>query len=296
MPWELDDTFQILTKIATIKRNLNPDDNVCIDTCLNLSSYIIDWSSSKIPKDFFIEKYNYIHKILYEFEYKTKVYDGSELYGHLDFQREIVSTDTDYYIAISPDIYFHPHTIFYLIESAKQIKNKYFMITPEIPKLWDQTWDMMVNKNLNHYKYEEWENRNINEIIHISQNISEDSYIEKLPSFKWAGWLDIYNKEFYEKLIPCFSEWHGYGPYDLFGITVCTIAKQQFKVDVEQYILRNQIIFDKDIGIYQNKKNLNPYKKYISLHNIPNQRKIFESKLNEYINKWMIYAKTNKII
>jgi hypothetical protein len=296
MPWELDDAHQIFTKIASVKRLLDPSDNICVDTCLNLSSYIIDWETSKLPKDFFIDKYNYIHKVLYEFECKTQIYDKSELYGHLDFQRELIDPKIDYYFSICPDIYFHPHTIYYLIESAKQVKNKYFLITPEIPQLWDSTWDMMVNKNFKHYKYEDWENRNIHEIMHISQNISEDPHIEKLPRFKWAGWFDIYNKEFYENLVPCFPEWHGYGPWDFFGINICTIVKQQFHVDVEEYVLRNQVIFDKDIGIYQNKKNLNPYRKYISLHNIPNQRMIFESKLNDYINNWIVNAKRNNII
>lgn len=296
MPWELDDAFSAFSKISTLKRSFDTADTITIHTILNLSSYLINWEKTSIPKQFFIDKYNYIHKILYEYKIKTEIYDGNELYGHLDFQRDLIDVNTDYYISLCPDIYFNPHTIYYLIQGAKQIDTKYFIITPEIPKLWDQSWDFLVNKNLNHYNYHDWENRNIHEIISISNNISEEPEIEKSKQFKWAGWCDLYNKNFYENLLPCQIDWHGYGPWDFFGINICTLAKTQLKVDVDQYILRNQIIFDKDIGIYQNKKTPSPYKSYIYLNKIPDQRQHFESNLNTYIQRWIDNAKENKII
>lgn len=296
MPWELDEAFIAFSKITTLKRILSPEDKIIIHTCLNLSSYLIDWDKTQIPKEFFINKYNYIHKTLYEFDVLTEIYDGPELYGHLDFQRTLIDKNTDYYLSICPDVYFHPHTIYYLIESAKNITDKYFVITPEIPKLWDSSWDFLVSKHLNHYDYNNWEYRNIHEIISISQNISDEPFVEKTPMFKWAGWCDLYNKSFYEQLVPCQKEWTGYGPWDFFGINICTVAKNQFNVNVNQYVLRNQIIFDKDIGIYQNKKNKSPYKCYMYLNSVPDQRQIFENNLTKYMQQWFDYAKLNKII
>ena len=63
-----------------------------------------------------------------------------------------------------------------------------------------------------------------------------------------------------------------------------------------QYVLRNQIIFDKDIGIFQNKKNQSVYKKYLSLNTIPNQRVEFESKMEQYIQIWHENSKRNNIL
>jgi hypothetical protein len=296
MPWELDDAFQAFSKIASVKRNLSAGDEIRIDTCLNLSSYIINWEKSSLPKDLFIEKYNYINKILHEFTCNTFIYDQSELYGHLDFQRELVDTCVDYYMSICPDVYFHPHTIYYLIESAKQVKDKYFLITPQIPQLWDSSWNMLVNETFIDGNYENWENQNIHEIIYKSEHLDGNIEIQKTPEFKWAGWFDLYNKNFYEDLVPCFDNWHGYGPWDFFGINVCNLAKQKFKVNVEEYVLKNQIIFDKDIGIYQNKKIQSPYKKYLYLNNIPNQRINFEQNLTNYIGQWINHAKNKNII
>ena len=48
----------------------------------------------------------------------SKIYEGDNLYGHLDFQREISSNHIDYYIMFCPDMYFGEYLIPYLIESA----------------------------------------------------------------------------------------------------------------------------------------------------------------------------------
>ena len=296
MPWELDDAFHVFNKISLSNKYINPNDKIYIDTCVNLSSYIIDWDKSKLPKEFFIDKYNYICKALQGVTHKSNIYEKNELYGHLDFQREVVEPHIDYYLAACPDVYFHHHTIFLMLESAKNIKDDYFLITAEIPKLWDNTWDILTNKCFQNDSYNKWQDNDIYDIIYKSENIQDIPYVEKLNVFKYAAWFDLYNKNFYEKLVPCFENWHGYGPWDSFGTTISHMARDRFNLNINQYVLRNQIIFDKDIGIFQNKKTPNIYKKYLYLNDIPNQRHAFESNINNYLNQWLDYARTNKII
>ena len=60
MPWELDDANNVFNKIAIANKYLSPDDQLTVDTCLNLSSYIIDWDKSIIPKEFYIKIYEWI--------------------------------------------------------------------------------------------------------------------------------------------------------------------------------------------------------------------------------------------
>jgi hypothetical protein len=50
--------YYLLLNLKKSKYHLSDDDNVTIETVLNLSSYAIDWEESKLPKEFFIEKYN----------------------------------------------------------------------------------------------------------------------------------------------------------------------------------------------------------------------------------------------
>lgn len=296
MPWEVDDAQISYNKIAVAKKYISDDDILTVDTCLNLSNHLIDWNLCSIPKEYFIDKYNYIGNILYDVSHKHNIYDGPDLYGHLDFQREIIESDIDYYMSICPDVYFHPHAIYYMLESAKNIKSKYFILTSEAPKLWDSSWDVLTNKRFKNDQYTNWNNQNINNIIHYIENNTDEPYVEKIENFKWAGWFDLYNKDFYEKLVPIPQDWRGYGPWDYYGVTVSGMAKHMYNVDVSQYILRNQVSFDKDIGIFNSKKNPIPYKKYLQLKEIPDQRKTFETNFSKYVNQWRLYAKNTQLI
>jgi hypothetical protein len=295
MPWELDYCLSTAEAFGKAKQYLNPEDNIKIAICLNLSNYIIDWNLS-LTKQFFIDKFNYLLKYFNEYEITNKIYEGNNLYGHLDFQKEIIDPSIDYYIQLCPDTYFHPHLLYYLIESAKLVKDEYFIITPEIPKLWDHTWDLLVNPAFLNIPYTEWNKQNLNDIIYFNENNHQSPKLEKISSFKYAGWFDLYNKNFFEKLLPVLDSWHGYGPWDLYGMIICTRFCRQQNINVQQYILRNQIICDRMIGVFEQKQSPNFYKKYLHLNNIPNQRASIESQMEDYIQQWKEYAIKNKII
>jgi hypothetical protein len=111
---------------------------------------------SKLPKEFFIEKYKTISKLLDWAEHKPFIYEGDELWGHLDLERNIIEPHIDYYMSICPDMNFHEHLLFYLIESAKSVNDEYFVITPQIYKMWDHTWDHLTHPNYQNIPYNEW--------------------------------------------------------------------------------------------------------------------------------------------
>lgn len=296
MPWEVDFLQQTCEQFSKSKKYIDINDNVTIQLTLNLSGYIINWNDSILPKEFFIDKYNNCLKYLNEYKVISKIYEENELYGHLDSQRESLQEDIDYYINMCPDMYFHIHSLHYLIQSAKNLNNRYFLITTEIPKLWDHTWDILVNKNFNSVKYEDWESQNLSDVIHIIDNNEESPILEKINEFKYAGWFDLYNKNFYENFMPSMPDWHGYGPWDFFGMNMANFAKSNYNTDIQQYVLRNQIVCEKNLGVFQKKLNPNIYKKYLKLNNILDQRKNFESKFQEYFINWQNYAFKNKIL
>jgi hypothetical protein len=296
MPWEVDDAILSFDKFAQAQYYLDEGDNVYFDTCLNLSSYLIDWDNSKLPKEFFVDKYKHACAALHKYKTKHVIYDGDELYGHLDLQKNAVEPHIDYYISACPDTYFHSHLVCYMIAFAKTITNRYFLITPEISQLWDDSWDILVNENRKHITYATWEDQDINDVIYTMDNKTTTPYIEKIDQYKWAGWFDLYSKSFYEQLVPFSKDWKGYGPWDLFGMNACNIARQYHKTDIQQYVLRNQLIFDRKIGSYKNSINPNVYKKYLSLKQIPNQRVEFEKNLSSYIKTWYKHSVENNIL
>ncbi|MCA9748195.1 MAG: hypothetical protein KC414_03760, partial [Romboutsia sp.] len=175
MPWELDYAQLAFMQLKKSICNLpcSPS-NIEIRTVLNLSSYIIDWKKSQLPKDFFIQKYRDISHILrHDFPCFFRIYDSYELYGHLDFQREEIESNVDYYLVMCPDMYFNENLLSYIIESLPQISNQHFVITSQISKMWDRTWDEITHNKFSNIPYKEWDNVDIFDVIDINNKVEE---------------------------------------------------------------------------------------------------------------------------
>ena len=287
MPWEVDYALLQLMQLKKSSLNLYPEDKIYFHIGLNLSSHIINWNESKLPKEYFINKFNTALKMLdWAEDVNFIIYEGDELWGHLDLEKTQIDPKIDYYVGLCPDMWFHEHTLFYMIESTKQIKDKYFLITPEIHKLWDWTWDELVNKNYKDVSYEDW---NKSDIFEIKSRVLEEPYLEKISHFKYAGWFDLYSKDLLE-LIPIPDDWKGYGPWDYYSMLISDIAVKN-GIDIKEYVLRNQIICEYHPNKEDKGNFVDYYKDLLSLNKIENQRTVVESKFPYYIEQWI---KTHK--
>jgi hypothetical protein len=294
LPWEIDYALLTYTQFKKSKYHLTEDDTIEISACLNLSSYLIDWDNSKLPKQFFIDKFNQLSNLLVDYKYTPKIYDGDELYGHLDFQRESVSKEVDYYISLCPDMYFSEYLLTYLITSSKKVPNKYFVITPEINKLWDGTWDEISNENVE-ATYDTWNQVDIYDVRYNSKVSEQDIELNETQKSKWAGWFDLYSKSFFEELCPIQDDWKGYGPHDWYSLMITEHVKEQ-GVDFQQWVLRGESIFEYSVGPLLDGGFSKYYKDLLTLKEIPNQREIFESNMKEYLNRGVAKLKEKNII
>lgn len=284
MPWELDSALLTCNQLVKSFYHFDKKDNVILELCLNISSYIINWNESKLSKEFFIEKYKNLDFLFpTEFKRTLKIYDGSELYGHLDFERESISPEIDAYINLCPDMIFSEYVIAYMIEGAKQVKNKYFVITPQIPKMWDSSWDILVNPIYNNIPYG---NRlNSFEIINNQDNLNQEISLQPINCFKYAGWFDLYSKSYVEDLAPIWDEWKGKGGWDTYSMNVSSYFKQ-IRGDVQQYVLEGQTIYR--LSYCKNFENFSLYSYYknnIKLNNTWNSRDTFDENISSYIQK-----------
>jgi len=285
MPWEVDYALLQFMQLKKASQHLN--DDIYFHIGLNLSSHIINWDESKLPKEFFINKFNAALKMLdWAKEVNVTIYEGDELWGHLDLEKVQMDPKIDYYMSICPDMWFHEYALFYIIESAKQVKDKYFIITPEIHKLWDWTWDELVNKNYQNVSYSDW---NKSDIFEIQSRILGEPILQQTTRFKYAGWFDLYSKDFME-LIPIPDDWKGYGPWDYYSMLISEMAVKN-GVDIKEYVLRNQIIFEYHPNKEDKSNFADYYKDLLSLNKIENQRQVVESKFPHYIEQWI---KTHK--
>jgi hypothetical protein len=298
MPWDIDYALLTFTQLKKSKYHLPKDANVTLDIELNLTSYLYNWEESKIPKDYFIDKFETLLLLLEDYNVNKFIYDGDELYGHLDHQKKIISPETDYYMTICPDTYFSEYALAYLLESVKQINNKYFVVTPQVSKVGDADWDKITNPRYLNIPYSDYLNIDVYDLRYENKTSDEDINLKLLNKSKFAGWFDLYNKEFYEELCPVQDDWKGYGPWDYYSMMIADFVKHH-EVDFQQYLLQGETIWMYPSGpLLKNGANgfTQYYRDRLKTNEIPNQRKEFESKLPEYINKGIESLKLKNII
>jgi hypothetical protein len=183
-----------------------------------------------------------------------------------------------------------------LIEAARLAPNKYFVITPEIHKMWDWTWDEITNKQYLDIPYENWDKSDIFDVRYNLKATNSDRYLEPTNKSKWAIWFDIYNKAFYEDLCPVHNDWVGYGPWDWYSMMLSEHVKSQ-GVDFQEYVLRGETIFEYQIGPLKERDFTNYYKDFLVIKvGAKEQREIFESKMNEYLQKGYNLIKEKNIL
>ena len=297
MPWEIDYALLTFSQLKKSLYHLSQEDNIEISSVLNLSSYIINWEESKLPKEYFIQKYQDISKMLEGYKHTSKIYDEDQLYGHLDFEKEIISPEVDYYISICPDICFSEYALSYLIESAKQVENKYFVITPQTSKVGDEDWDEITNSHFVNIPYGDYLKVNVFDVYNTNYLETEKNLYPTLKS-KFAGWFDLYSKSVVEELCPYQEDWGGYGPWDLYSIILTNHLKEQ-GVDFQQYLIQGEVIWMYPSGpLIKNGMDgfSGYYKNLLAKNPIPDQRQKFESNLDIYLNKTIKSLKEKNII
>ena len=291
MPWEIDYAFMSFTQLKKTSFHIPNDVEIRIDAALNCSNHLIDWDNTKLPKQFFIDKFNSLLVLLKDYTVNPIIYEGDDNYGFFDVQKLAYEKDVDYYMGLCPDVYFSEHVIPLFLESVKQIPNKYFVITTEIYKMWDNTWDEITNEKYLNVPYEKWNEGDIFKIRYDLKNNTEDVYLSKTNKSKWAWWCDFYSKEFYETIAPIPDEWIGYGGWDYYSMLISEAIKSK-GADFQQYILKGQTAFEYTIGDFKNGGFTKYHKDYFSIKtNAIEQRKIFEENLPYYLNR-----QVNKLI
>jgi len=288
MPWEIDYALLTFTQLKKSKYYLPEDVNITIKSALNLSSYLIDWDNSKLPKEYFIEKYKTLSILLEDYQHDTFIYEGNEIWGHLDLQRNAIEQKTDYYINICPDMYFSEYLLNYLSLAAQSIPNKYFVLTPQICRMWDQSWEILTHPKFAVGPHYGWEKTtDIFDVDYHLHTSGEEIEITPIDQVKWAGWFDLYSKEFYEDIIRIPEEWKGYGGHDSYSLIISNYIKQ-IGLDFQQYRLDGQIIFEYSIGPLRTDEIhgfSNYYKNLLVRKDVSGQREEFNKNLPIFIEK-----------
>jgi len=201
-PYEIDN-YQLF--IHQLRRNLNYVNNeIIFNPCLNLSNYFYDWNNSTLKKDFFINKFNELNKIVSD---KVKldpiINVDIDILGALSYKKffiEKYKNKVDAFIWFDSDIIYPDNTIYSLINSFELINHHHCIITPQIPKLWDNTWDVLVNDKYidNIPSHDIYFNFDGYDLYQLEDNIflNENQFYTKFAS----GWGNLISSD-YSKII-----------------------------------------------------------------------------------------------
>lgn len=278
LPFEVED-FAIT--LSCLKRNsfyLNKDINIKLDVTLCLSDELTNWESSQIPKKYFDERVNELLSVYSDWcEYSLNVEYGSDIIGCLSHRRSSWKNnpDADFFIWLDTDICFRDITLSYVINSYKVIiENGFdsFILTPQIVKQWDNTWDVLVHKNYINKPINYQSNASIyNDVMSVNDEIN----VIECPTFKFAGgWFTLISKKLFDTIGLPESFGH-YGPDDTFMMLCCMLMKQK-GYKVHQFTMENLLVGE----MYKYKIN-GSIRNYISAKNRKDEfRKVSEINFN----------------
>lgn len=239
LPHEIDDLELTLNQMKKAFRYVD-EQNFILDITLALTGELTLWEQSKIPIDYFTHKYEKLRKSCDWITNKYfRVEQHSEVLGCVSKRRKVWKEhqNVDYHIWLDTDIIFDERTLAY-IDSSIQSLNKdypYAVVSPEIVKVWDNTWDCLVNEQ---FLNEPLDYQKTNDPF-VDCGIKGDIGIETInntipnqPRMKFAGgWFTCISKKLLDRITVPDSLGH-YGLEDTFIMWGSDKLKlgQQFKI------------------------------------------------------------------
>ena len=287
-PYEIDN-YQ--TFIHQLRRNLNHvEDEIIFTPYLNLSKYFYNWEDSTLSPFYFVDRFNELNDIVREYCVIDEYVNFDEkILGAFSYKTMFLNkykNEVDAFIWFDSDMIFPDNTIAMLIASHKSSETKHCIITPQIHRLWDETWDILVNKDYinipaSHDNYKGFDGYS------LYKHSDEDIFLDlNKQGFKFAsGWGNLLSADLFRDLINFTYDLGHYGPDDTFIMNLLDYYKFNKGKDINQYILKNIVVTE------NYKHSLNQYKDYIVKNNNIKTKEEFTNEVNKAVSK-----RLNKII
>jgi len=223
--------------------------HVILDVVLPTSDYLVDWDKSILKKDYFINRLKNFEKYYTDWYDECSLTTDDSVKGLLDWFNKTTNKypDVDNIIIVEPDVVFGPYTLSLYLESSIQAKtfDSNYIITAEYVKMWDTSWDVVVNSN---YINAPFNFRNTNDAIVDTYHLKNNGDVNLKPlvfgnqkCFKFGGgWFTLYSKQLIDT-IDFPKQLEGYGGFDNYVMNFCYNKPNL----VTQFKIENLVITDK---------------------------------------------------
>jgi hypothetical protein len=286
LPYEIDELENTLNQLRRAQYYSPKGIDWNVDVTMCVSDKMVDWNKSSINKKYFIDKFL---KLSYHTDWCVKTFQVSEeILGCVSQRRFSLNkhTDADYFIWLDTDIIFEERTLSYIVSSIKSIKEEYplSVITPEIVKIWDTTWDCLVNdkfldKPINYQKTND---------PYKDSGVVGDISIETIhntanqqPRMKFAGgWFTCISGPLLRRIGVPQSFGH-YGYEDTFLMWASEKLIEEQDENITQFKIKNLIVCEN----YKYRNNSH-YLNHISVYDRREEfKKIAQSNFTEELKK-----------
>lgn len=279
LPREIDQLERVLDKLHESSFFLNKEDQVILDVTLNLNNIFTDWETSILDKNFFKTKFNYLksksswaYKLLFEIE------ENNQCLGINDKRRNSISnveSEVDYIMYLDLDLFFSKINLPIAFQAFTQINSQYQIISSELTKLWDSSWDVISNNKFKTESYDFWKSIDPYSIEYYVAN--NEFNIKPINTIKFGGgWFNIFSANLL-KFIGIPDSLGPYGLDDTFIMEASKLMKSK-GYNINQYVLEGTLVCE---NIKYELYKFNPYEDYIVDLSIKNQGKEFKQSFRD---------------
>lgn len=247
LPYEIDDLENTLIQLKKASYYIDKKIDWCLDVTMCLADDMVNWNKSSMPKKFFEDK---LLKLLSTTDWCTKnIQTSTEIKGCVSQRRFSLEKhrEADYFIWLDCDIIFDERTLFYLEQGMKGTNKDYLhtVITPEIVRVWDNTWDCIVNeefldKPLDYQKTNDpYKDSGIRGDISIVPVLNSNSPQSR---FKFAGgWFTCISGKLLNRIgIP--DSFAHYGYEDTFLMVGSEKLVREQNEEIHQFKIKNLVV------------------------------------------------------
>jgi hypothetical protein len=247
LPYEIDELENTLNQLKKASYYIDNKVEYVLDVTMTVSDRMVNWDKSSLPKKYFIDKFT---KLETQSDWCQNEFKTSDiLLGCVSQRRESLNNhkDADYFIWLDCDIIFDERTLSYMqmVMSSTSKEHEHSIITPELVRIWDNSWDILVNEQFIDKSFEYNQTNDPYKDSGIKGDISIETVLNAnspQSRFKFAGgWFTCISGALLRRIgIP--EEFGHYGYEDTFVMVGSEKLMRTTDIQITQFKIKNLVV------------------------------------------------------